>query len=216
MESKIYNQKGEEAGKIILPEELFGLPLNNDLIHQVVVSMQSNSRVAIADTKDRAEVSGSGIKPYRQKGTGRARQGSKRSPLWRTGGVTHGPLSVKNFNKKINKKTKKKAFFVALSQKMRDKEILFLDSLSLDKPKTKEASFVIKSLSKIEGFGKLATKKKNTAIFALSEKNKETARSFSNIQGMEVYESRNLNLLDLLAYKYIVISNPKESFEIMK
>src|SRR3989338_4393818 len=127
MEAKVYTQDGKESGKVKLPEDVFNLPWNSDLVHQVVVSMESNARVTVAHTKDRSEVSGGGKKPWKQKGTGRARHGSIRSPLWIGGGVTHGPRNEKNFKKKINKKMKIKALYVVLSEKLRNNEILFLN-----------------------------------------------------------------------------------------
>src|SRR5437868_2291267 len=128
MESKIYNKKGEEAGKIKLPEDIFATQWNADLVHQVVVSMMSNARSSIAHTKTRGEVRGGGKKPWQQKGLGRARHGSSRSPIWVGGGVAHGPRNDKNFDRKINKKMKTKALYTVLSKKMKDNEILFIDS----------------------------------------------------------------------------------------
>lgn len=216
MESKLYNQKAEEAGKIKLPEGVFGLPWNSDLVHQVVVSMQANKRTPIAHTKGRGEVAGGGRKPWRQKGTGRARHGSIRSPIWRGGGITHGPTKEKIYSKKINKKMGKKAFYTALSQKLRDNEILFLDKIILTQPKTKEANGILNNVSKIKGFEKMAGKKKNRAILALSKKDNDVICSFRNIPGMQVSEVRNLNILDLLSYKYLIIENPKESLCFIK
>jgi len=120
MKATIYNTKGTKAGDIDLPEEVFGLDMNESLVHQVYVSMMSNKRSNIAHTKDRSDVSGGGKKPWKQKGTGRARVGSNRSPIWIGGGITFGPRNDKNFKKKINKKMKSKALFTVLSQKMRD------------------------------------------------------------------------------------------------
>src|SRR5690349_19754974 len=108
METTVYNQKGQEAGKIKLSEAVFGAPWNADLVHQVVVSMQSSARHSIAHTKTRGEVSGGGKKPWQQKGTGRARHGSTRSPIWVGGGIAHGPRSDKNYDRKVNKKAKTK------------------------------------------------------------------------------------------------------------
>ncbi len=214
MESKIYNQKAEEAGKIKLPDSIFGLKWNDDLMHQVVVSAQANKRAPIAHTKGRGEVSGGGRKPWRQKGTGRARHGSIRSPIWVGGGVAHGPTKEKDYSKKINRKMNRKAIFTALSRKLRDNEILFLDKIILVRPKTKDASEILKTISKIKGFEKLATKKKNRALLALPKKDSDTVKSFRNIPGMEISETRNLNVLDLLTYKYLIMSNPKESLAI--
>lgn len=207
MEIKLYNQNGEKVGNVELPEGVFNLKWNDDLIHQVVTSMHSNLRTPVAHSKGRGEVRGGGRKPWRQKGTGRARHGSIRSPLWRGGGVTHGPLKEKDYSKKINKKMKKKAFFVVLSQKLRDKEILFLDKIKLSQTKTKEAFGILKNISKIEGFERLKTKKKNRAILALPKKDEKITRSFHNIPGLQISETRNLNTLDILIYKYLVLVN---------
>jgi len=211
MESKLYNQKAEEAGKIDLPESVFNLPWNSDLVHQVVVAMTANRRTPLAHTKTRGEVSGGGKKPWRQKGLGKARHGSIRSPIWVGGGVAHGPRKDKDYSVKINAKAKKKAFFTVLSQKLRDNEILFLDKMDFSKPKTKEAIEIIDSLSKIGGFEKIKNKKKNKAILALEKKEPNVSKSFRNIPGMEIYQARNLNILDILNFKYLVIANPKEA-----
>src|ERR1700740_1338445 len=131
MDAKIYNQEGKEAGNITLSKDVFGLPWNADLVNQVVNSLRTDARDPIAHTKDRSEVRGGGKKPWQQKGLGRARHGSTRSPIWVGGGVAHGPRNDKNYDRKINKKMKTKALFTVLSQKMRDGEVLFIDSISL-------------------------------------------------------------------------------------
>lgn len=211
METKIYNQKAEEAGKIKLPKDIFDLPWNDALVHQVVISMQANQRASIAHAKGRGEVRGGGKKPWPQKGTGRARHGSTRSPIWIGGGVTHGPLKEKNYAKKINKKMKKKSLYTALSQKFRGGEILFLDKIIITQPKTKEAFNIVKNISGIKNFEKLAVKKRNKAIVIIPKKDEEINRSFRNLFGVKVSEARNLNILDLLKYKFLIIANPKES-----
>jgi large subunit ribosomal protein L4 len=213
MKIQVYNQKGEQAGDITVAKTVFDLPWNADLVHQVVVSMQSNQRDAIAHSKGRGDVRGGGKKPWRQKGTGRARHGSTRSPIWIGGGVTHGPSKDKNYSKKINKKMKAKAFLIALSQKFRDGEILFVDSVGIAQPKTKDAVAVLKNLSKISGFKNLATKRKNKAILGLVGKDVDVVKSFRNIPGMQISETRNLNVLDILTYKYLIIADPKESLK---
>lgn len=215
METKIYDTKGKEVDKMVLPEDIFGLPLNQDLVHQVVVSMNSNARSPIAHTKDRSEVSGGGKKPWRQKGTGRARHGSRRSPLWIGGGVTFGPTKDRNFSKKINKKMRVKALFTVLSQKLRDGEILFVNEIKLAEAKTKEAKNILGNLSKVKGFENLITKKRNNAFFALGNRDLNTVKSFSNFGNLEIDDIKNINPVDLLTYKYLVITNPKESMDFL-
>lgn len=209
METKVYNLEGKETGKVTLPESVFGLPWNDDLVHQVVVSQQSNLRTSVAHTKDRSEVRGGGKKPWRQKGTGQARHGSRRSPIWRGGGITFGPRKEKDYSKKINKKMKAKALFTALSKKLKDNEIIFVDSMIFTEPKSKKAKEVITNLSKVKGFDALNTKKKNTALFALGQKDKNTEKSFQNFGNISVDEARNMDPLDILTYKYLVVTEPE-------
>ncbi|MDB5259420.1 MAG: ribosomal protein large subunit ribosomal protein [Candidatus Taylorbacteria bacterium] len=216
METTVYNQKGESAGKVALPESIFGLKWNADLVHQVVVSMQSSARHSIANTKTRGEVSGGGKKPWQQKGTGRARHGSTRSPIWVGGGVAHGPRKEKNYDRKVNKKTKVKAFLTILAQKHRDGELLFVDTLSFGAPKAKDAKIVLMALSKIKGFEKLATKPKNAAIIAVDKKHPELMKSFKNFGNVEVEEFRTVNPVSALNHKYIVITNPAESLKMLE
>lgn len=216
MEATIYNAKGTSAGKISLPELVFGVSWNADLVHQVMHSMMSSARQPIAHTKTRGEVRGGGKKPWQQKGTGRARHGSSRSPLWVGGGVAHGPRNDKNYDRKINKTMKTKAFMTLLSKKWKDGEILFIDSLAFSSPKTTEAKAVLISLAKNKGFEKLSTKPENAAFIALAQKNTNVEKSFRNIGSVVVDETRNLNLLDILNHKFIIIENPVESMKIIE
>ena len=213
METLTYNQKGQEAGKIKLPESVFGLPWNADLVHQVVVSMMSSARHPIAHTKMRGEVRGGGKKPWQQKGTGRARHGSSRSPIWVGGGTTHGPRNDKNYDRKVNKKAKTKALFTILSKKFRDGEILFIDSLTFKTPKAQDAKSTLLAFSKIKGFEKFATKPKNVAIITIDKKYPELTKSFKNFGNLEIEELRNINPVSILNHKYLVISNPVESLK---
>ncbi|MCX6701925.1 MAG: 50S ribosomal protein L4 [Candidatus Zambryskibacteria bacterium] len=208
METIIYNQKGKEAGKISLQESVFGLKWNADLVHQVVVSMNSIARTNVAHTKNRGDVSGGGKKPWQQKGTGRARHGSTRSPIWVGGGVTHGPRNDKNFDKKVNKKMKAKALYTILSAKFKEGKILFVDDISMRAIKTKEAKNILSSLSKLKSFNDLLSKKKNSAYINLASKDVTTEKSFSNFNNLVVDEIRNINPVDLMKYKYVIISNP--------
>lgn len=210
MESKIYNQQGKEVSSVKLPEAVFGLPWKEALVHQVAVAMSGNARNPIAHTKNRGEVAGTGKKPWRQKGTGRARHGSRRSPIWVGGGVTHGPRNERDYFRKINKRMKTKALFTLLSKKFEDGEVIFLDDLSFNAPKTKEAKNVITSLAKIKEFNSLS-KKKNTAYVALDTKNDNVAKSFNNFGNLEIGLLKDLNVLDLLKYKNLLIVNPEKS-----
>lgn len=213
MEHKVYNQKGAEAGKVKLPEGVFGLPWNADLVHQVVVSMRSNERDPIAHTKTRGEVRGGGKKPWQQKGTGRARHGSTRSPIWVGGGVAHGPRNDRNYSRKINKKVKSKALYTILSRKLRDGEILFVDTFSFAAPKTAEARTILTAFAGIKGFEKLSTKPRNVALIALNKKTPSVAKSFQNFSNVEVSDLRSVNPLSVLNHKYIIIENPSESLK---
>ena len=214
MEQIVYNQKGQETGKIKLPETVFGVSWNADLVHQVIVSMTSSMRHPIANTKTRGEVSGGGKKPWQQKGTGRARHGSTRSPIWVGGGIAHGPRSDKNYDRKVNKKARAKALYTILSKKLKEGEILFVDSISFKAPKAKEAKFTLISLSGIKGFEKLATKPKNAGIIAVNKKYPELVKSFKNFGNVDVEELRTINPVSLLNHKYLIIADPKESLKI--
>lgn len=210
METISYNQKGTQAGKITLPNSVFGVKWNADLVHQVALAMQANKRAGTAHTKDRSEVSGGGKKPWAQKGTGRARHGSSRSPIWVGGGVTFGPRTDKDYSQKINKKMRTKALFTVLSKKLSLGKVLFVDTISLSEMKTKSAVEVISSLSKISGFERLSSKKPTTALIALSKADKLVEKSFANLPGITVGLAKDLNALDAMSFNHIVFVNPEE------
>lgn len=212
MESIVYNQKGEKTGTVALPESVFGTKWNADLVHQVSQSMLSNKRQGSAHTKTRGEVSGGGKKPWKQKGTGRARHGSIRSPLWVGGGVAHGPRSDKNYARKVNKNMKRQALFSALSRKFREGEILFLNGIAMPEIKTKAGKEVLRALSGIKGYESLA-KSRNTAHIILPSKDTNLEKSLRNLSNLRVGQARNLNLLDVLTYKYLIVVNPEESIK---
>lgn len=218
MEAIVYTVSGVKKGSTDLPDDIFGLSWNPDLVHQVVTSELSNKRVAIAHTKGRGEVRGGGKKPWKQKGTGRARHGSIRSPIWIGGGTTHGPRSEKDYSKKINRKMRTKALFTVLSKKLADNEIMFVDSLSVTGGKTKAARDIILNLAKIQGFERLLTKKKNAALFTLADGDTKTEakRGFNNIPSVRTGEIENLNVLDALSCTYLIISNPEKSLAFLK
>jgi len=212
MDAAVYSMDGKKSGTVSLPEHIFGIRWNADLVKQVADSLLSSKRKNVAHTKDRSEVRGGGRKPWRQKGTGRARHGSIRSPIWVGGGVTGGPRNDKNFERKVSKKMRAKALYTILSRKWRDGEVLFVDSMTLAEPKTKAAVKTLQSLSHIKGFENIFSKKNNAVVIALSGKRKEIERAFGNLGNVEVIEARNLNPLILLEYKYLVIENPKSLY----
>jgi len=211
METTLYNIKGEKAGTVTLPENIFGLSWNADLVHQVVIGMQSNARMGNAHTKDRGEVRGGGKKPWAQKGTGRARHGSSRSPIWKGGGVTHGPSNETNFKKSISQQMRQKALLVVLSRKFKDGEVLFVDSLEMAEPKAKNAKVVLSALAK--DFAILGSKKKNAALIALPSAHRATMKSFANFGNLDVVEVRNLNPVSVLSAKFLIIADPAAAFE---
>ncbi len=211
LEAQIYTQDGKKKDTVSLPENIFGCPWNADLVHQVVVSQASNLRRGTAHAKDRGDVRGGGRKPWRQKGTGRARHGSRRSPIWVGGGVTHGPRAEKRYNKKINTKMRSGALRALLSQKYRDGEVLFVDSLGFSEPKTAEAKKVLQSLSGIKGFEDLATKKHNAALVAFGQRNENALKSFKNMGNIDATEITNVSAHHLVQSKYLIIIEPEES-----
>jgi large subunit ribosomal protein L4 len=216
MEAKVYNQEGKEVSKISLSEKVFGLPWNSDLVHQVVTSMMNNARASVAHTKDRSDVRGGGKKPWRQKGTGRARHGSTRSPLWVGGGVTFGPRNEKDYSRTISKKMRAKALYTVLSKKMRDGEVVFVDSLSMKEPKAKVAKHVLESLALAAGGKSLAAKRKNSAAVYIPGKDAVVMKSFQNFGNVHIEEVRNMNPVELLKYKHVVIASPAEAVKFLE
>lgn len=216
METKVYNKEGKEVSTITLPQEVFGLPWNGDLVHQVIVSMKTAARSPLAHTKDRGEVRGGGKKPWKQKGTGRARHGSTRSPIWRGGGITFGPRNEKNYDRKVNKKMKIKALNTILSQKMRDGEVIFVESLALAEPKTKVAKEILSAIAKGCGQEMIVNKKRNAAYIATGDTQVAARKSFANFGNVHFDEIRNVNPVDIAQYKYVIIENPKKSLEVLQ
>ena len=201
MEAKVYNQNGEEIEILTLPEKIFGCSWNPNLVRQVYLSERTNKRKNIASTKDRSEVSGGGKKPWQQKGTGRARHGSIRSPIWIGGGVTHGPRNERSYYEKINKKARRRALLTVLSQKLRENEILFLDGLNIAEAKTKEAKVILDRLP----MDHLATK-----LFVFPERDEKAFKALRNISNVRIIEARNLNTSQLLNHKYVIFSGNSE------
>lgn len=203
MDVQVYNQQGQKTGVMELPK-VFELPWNPDLVYQVVTSQAANRRRGTAHAKDRGEVRGGGRKPWRQKGTGRARHGSIRSPIWKGGGVTHGPTKEKRFKKKINKRMAQKALAVVLAAKVRDQRLLVLDDLAFEKPKTKEALKVFRGISQTQAFSDIVAKPKR-ALVLLTDGAPELRRALRNIPAVELAEARNATALDVLNRKYVVL-----------
>lgn len=216
MKAQVFKQDGGKASEITLSENLFGVPWNPDLVHEVVTIMQGNARAGTADTKDRGEVRGGGKKPWKQKGTGRARHGSRRSPIWTGGGIAHGPIAAKDYSRKLNKKVRAKALAVTLSRKYADGEVLFVDALSFAAPKAAEAKTALKNLAGATEQNGLVTKRKNTAVIVLSGRDTATEKSFQNFGNLSVVMAKDVNPVDLLTYKFVVIADPKASLETLE
>lgn len=214
MKTDIYNAQGKKAGSVELPENIFGLAWNESLMHQVVTSMQDNARTNVAHTKGRGDVRGGGKKPWKQKGTGRARHSSIRSPIWKGGGVTHGPRNEKVFARTIPAKMRAKALFMALSQKMKDGHIIFVDSFGIEKPSTASAKKALVALSKGD-FAKLSAKKKNAALVTFSDAKPATTKSFRNISNISSGAVRDLNPVAVLKHTFVVIENPEAAVAIL-
>ncbi|MFH0805459.1 MAG: 50S ribosomal protein L4 [Patescibacteria group bacterium] len=209
MKQVIYNQKGEEIKTVELPADIFGLELNKDLVHQVVVTQMANARKVIAHTKDRSERRGGGRKPWRQKGTGRARHGSIRSPIWRGGGISFGPTKERVFTKKINKKMKQKALFMALSSKVKDKEMVLLDKLEIKEVKTKSMTSILNNLK-----DKLKKDLTKSVLIVLPKTDLKVIRANNNIAKTKTIRADSLNVLDVLNYKYLLMV--QDSIDVIK
>ena len=186
MELKVYNTLGKEVSTVSVNEEVFGVEYNEALIHQVVVAQLANKRQGTKSALTRTEVRGGGIKPWRQKGTGRARQGSIRSPQWRHGGVVFAP-KPRDFSKKINKRMKQQALLSVLSQKVRQDEFIVLDTLALEAPKTKLMAAVCNNLE--------AGKK---AMFVITGENVNVVRATNNLPEATVADATLINVYDLV------------------
>lgn len=215
LDATIFSMKGASTGTIALPTELFGVQWNADLVHQVVTGLQANARPTTAHTKFRGEVRGGGKKPWKQKGTGRARHGSTRSPIWKGGGVTHGPRAEKDYSVKINKKMRAAALVSLLSRKFRDGEVIFVDSFAMKTPKTADAKSALIALEKAATATGLNGKQANAALIAFASKDVNTEKSFRNIGNVSSDEVRNLNAADVANAKYIIIENPSVSLPVL-
>ena len=212
MKTPTYNSKGKAVGDVTLPDAVFAQGWNGDLVHQVLHAITANTRAGTADTKGRSEVRGGGKKPWKQKGTGQARHGSSRSPIWKGGGVTHGPLAEKNYKQKINRKMSAKALAVVLSAKLKDGEILFVDSLGMGKePKTSAAAEMVQAFAGIKGFEKLKLARKPKAMMVIPAVDKIASQSFRNIPQITLGLVKDVNTFDLLNHQYLIVVDPEAS-----
>ena len=191
----LLNLKGEKVKDIKLNDEVFGIEPNNQTIYDAVVRKGASLRQGTHSVKDRSEVSGGGIKPWRQKGTGRARQGSIRAPHWRHGGIVFGPTTERNYEKKQNRKESRLALRSALSQKVANKEVIVVDKFEVKDNKTKTFTKVLETL-KIEG----------KALIVVKELNENLILASRNLSNIKLIESHEINTYDVLNYKTIVIT----------
>lgn len=203
IKTNLYNQAGKVVGELDLPENIFGLKPKKDLMHEAVVAQEANSRIKYAHTKTRGEVSGGGKKPFAQKHTGQARQGSTRSPIWRHGGITFGPTAEASFGKKINMKKKRLALHMALASKLNDKVLYVIDDLNIADAKTKTFAKILKNLNISK-----------TALIALPEVNKNVYLSSRNIEGVKSIQIGSLNIVDVMRYKNLIM--PKEAIAVIE
>ncbi len=208
MKVPVYNQKAETIGEIELNSRIFEVKPSIHLMAESVRVQASNARKGLANTKNRGEVSGGGKKPHKQKGTGRARAGSIRSPLWRGGGVTFGPTSDRNWELKINKKAKTKALFMSLSDKAKDGKLIIIDGIKLETPKTKEFIKIIAGFDKaLKGLGK-------KQMFLLPKKDESLVRASRNLQAINSAFATSLNITDVLKADTMLVL--KESLPVIE
>lgn len=194
MKLDLYNQKGEKTGTVEAPKKFFEVEFNEGLVHEALIRQEGNQRSGVvAHAKTKGEVRGGGRKPYAQKGTGRARQGSTRNPHMRGGGVTFGPRNVRNFKKMMPKKMRRLALFSALSEKARSNEIFVLDTFEGKAPKTKDFQKMVKALPV-----------KRDAVFFMAEKNEVFEKSSRNLPNVKTILVNYLNIRDLRKYDNVI------------
>ena len=189
----LYDITGKVIGDIELSENVFGQPVNEPVLHQVVVAHLANCRQGTQSAKTRSEVSGGGKKPYRQKGTGRARQGSTRAPQWTHGGVVFAP-KPRDYTQKVNAKVKRIALKSALSSKVADSELIVFDALNIEAPKTKEMVKVLKAVDV------------DKALIVLADKDETVERAAANIPGVKTTLVGTLNTYEVLKYKNLILT----------
>jgi large subunit ribosomal protein L4 len=202
MQVPVHNMAGETVGEIELREDIFGVPINAPLMHQALVRQQANARLGTHKTKTRGEVTGGGRKPWRQKGTGRARHGSTREPQWRGGGIVFGPRP-RSYRQKMPRKMRRLAYKSALSVKARKRLIIVLDDLQMPAPKTREMVSILEALAV-----------DSSALILLPESNFNVEKSVNNLPGVKTLRAHYLNIRDLLGYDYLVI--PLDALEIIE
>ena len=197
----IHNQEGKKIEDLKISDAVFAAKANDELLHQVFMVIAGNQRNPIAHTKDKSEVAGSGKKPFKQKGTGSARQGQKRNPVMKGGGVAFGPTNERNFKRDLNKKMKQKAVVIALSEKLRSETLIAIDSLVVAGAKTKGFAQVLKNL-------KLTGK----VLVSFSDEEKKTSLISRNLKNVNNIETKDLNVMDLLNNKYLLMSKASIAF----
>ena len=189
----VYNTDGKEVEKIDLSDNIFGVEINETLVHKAVVTYLANNRQGTQSALTRAEVSGGGKKPWRQKGTGHARQGSTRSPQWTGGGVVFAP-KPRDYSKKMNKRERQIALFSALTSKVQDEKMIVVDELSMDAPKTAAFAEILKNL------------KAESALVVTKDKNDNVVLSARNIPDVATTISTSINVYDILKYDSLIIT----------
>ncbi len=192
----VKNISGQDVKELSLKESLFGVPKNDALVHQVYVAMMANQRQSIAHTKDRAERAGSGIKPWRQKGTGRARVGQVRNPIWRKGGVSFGPTKDRNFSKDTNAKMRQKATLVALSEKFRAGKLVVLDGFTYPEKKTR---LFVETLQHLD-------MNQKSFLLGLTGAEAGIAIMARNLPKADYTLAENLNVMELLNSEYLILT----------
>lgn len=192
---KVYNIGGEEVGDYDLNPKIFDTEIKPEVLHKAVEIQLINRRRAWAKVKDRSEVRGGGKKPWKQKGTGRARAGTIRSPLWRGGGITFGPRKERNYERKISKQEKRKALFMALTLKVKENHFILLDNLVVDKIKTKDFLNILK---------KLPCDENKTAIL-YDKPDQKLIKSARNLEKVKTLKADSLNVFDILKYDWLLM-----------